>query len=61
LDNAGNATVVDVVKTEQGARTAALDADSGKLYLPAAQPVQGSESESALVPSTFKVLVVAPK
>jgi DNA-binding beta-propeller fold protein YncE len=49
LETNGRVTVVDNVPTEPGARTAALDPKTGRIYLPAQQ-----------TPGTFKVLVVAP-
>jgi DNA-binding beta-propeller fold protein YncE len=56
LETTGRVTIVDSVKTEPGARTAALDAKSGRVYL----PVQQEKSEGVLVPGTFRILVVAP-
>jgi DNA-binding beta-propeller fold protein YncE len=56
LETTGRVTIVDSVKTAPGARTAALDAQSGRVYL----PVQQEKSEDELVPGTFRILVVAP-
>ncbi len=50
LDADGRPSAVASVKTARGARTAALDAASGRLYLPAGDK-----------PGTFRVLVVAPQ
>lgn len=55
LDGAGRASVVDVVRTRAGARTAALDADSGRLYLPSALP----DAEGEPQPGSFQLLTVA--
>ena len=49
LETNGRVTIVENVATEPGARTAALDPKTGRVYLPARQ-----------APGTFKVLVVAP-
>lgn len=57
LDNSAAATVVDVVQTQRGARTAALDPVSGRLYLAAA--TLGTDEEPQ--PGTFRILVVAPR
>lgn len=55
LETTGRVTIVDNVKTEPGARTAALDAKTGRVYL----PVQQKKSEDDLAPGTFRILVVA--
>jgi len=53
---------VGVVKTEVGARTGALDAKSGALYLPTATfgapPADGGRP--AMVPGSFHILLVKP-
>lgn len=51
LDATGHAAKVASVKTARGARTAAFDATTGRIYLPAADAAAG----------TFRVLVVAPQ
>ncbi len=69
LDRKGIATQVQTVATQEGARTAALDPRTGRLYLPVSAFVtnpDGSRRENAdgwweRVPGTFKVLVVAPR
>ena len=57
----GTPHVIDVVTTKPGARTAALDTDTGTLYLPTADlgPVDPATHRPAIVPDTFAVLVVA--
>jgi len=52
--------VIQVVKTGAGARTAALDEDTGRLYLPTASltPPAAPGERPGIVPDTFKVLVV---
>jgi len=52
--------VIQVVKTGVGARTAALDEDTGRLYLPTASltPPAAPGERPGIVPETFKVLVV---
>jgi hypothetical protein len=55
LETTGRVTIVGNVETEPGARTAALDAKTGRVYL----PVQQESSEDELVPGTFRILVVA--
>lgn len=60
LDRRGAPTPVATVATQEGARTAALDVASGRLYLPATDYVRDREGEPQRVPGTFKVLVVAP-
>ncbi|MBA3896668.1 MAG: YncE family protein [Sphingomonadaceae bacterium] len=53
--------VVAVVPTTKGARTIALDPSTGRLYLPSAQylPAVGT-ARPAMVPGSFRLLVVAP-
>jgi YVTN family beta-propeller protein len=59
---AGTPAVVGKVATGQGARTAALDPATGRIYLPSAQylPAGGSERPK-MVPGSFRLLVVAPR
>jgi DNA-binding beta-propeller fold protein YncE len=59
LDGPGNNTVVDTVATAVGARTGAVDARTGRIYLPTASfaPAAGSERPQAK-PGTFEVLVL---
>lgn len=53
--------VAATVKTAKGARTIALDTSTGRLYLPSAQylPAVGT-ARPAMVPGSFRILVVAP-
>ena len=62
LDADGGAEVVQVVPTEVGTRTGAVDPVSGDVYLPAASltPSHDPKQLHALVPGTFKILVYAP-
>jgi hypothetical protein len=60
--------VVQLLKTERGARTMALDARTHRIYLPTAQfapapsPSPGaSPARPSIVPNTLKLLVYAPK
>ncbi|MDI7775772.1 hypothetical protein [Asticcacaulis sp. EMRT-3] len=54
--------VLDVITTKPGARTAALDPDTGRLYLPYADygPPEAPGKKPGIVPGTFAVLVVGP-
>jgi len=58
----GGAHVVGSIPTERGARTAALDPDTGRIYLPTAElaPTAGS-GKLQPKPGTFHILVVAPR
>ncbi len=56
LEANGKVTAVDSMQTEPGARTAALDPKTGRLYLAAGQ----STPDGKPVPGSFKILVVAP-
>lgn len=53
--------VIERVTTAKGARTAALDPATGRIYLPAADfaPPVGNERPK-MIPGTFRMLVVAP-
>ena len=58
---AGKPEVVAQVKTAKGARTAALDPETGRIYLPAAQYAAAiGDARPAMLPGTFAVLIVAP-
>jgi DNA-binding beta-propeller fold protein YncE len=54
--------VIGSIATQPGARTGALDPNSGKIYLPTAKfaPATGG-GRPAMIPGSFEVLVVAPK
>ncbi|HEY1859361.1 MAG TPA: YncE family protein [Gemmataceae bacterium] len=58
-DGKGKFEVVDNVKTQQGARTMALDPNTHKIYLATAKPKPGERR--AFEPDSFVVLVVAPE
>lgn len=56
----GKASVVETVKTQVSARTIALDANTGRLYLPATEygPKPASGGRAPMLPGSFKILVV---
>jgi YVTN family beta-propeller protein len=63
----GKLTVIQILKTERGARTMALEPKTHRIYLPSAKfepapsPSPGmSPARPKLVPNTLKVLVYAP-
>jgi YVTN family beta-propeller protein len=59
----GTPAVIATIPTASGARTAALDPQTGKLYLPTADfaaPAEG-EKRHTVIPGTFRVLVVGEK
>ena len=60
--------VAETVKTEEGARTMAVDEKTHNLYLPVAQRTAAPKAASGtarsrpqIVPDTFKILVAAPQ
>ncbi|MFC4307968.1 YncE family protein [Steroidobacter flavus] len=61
LDMNGKAQPVQQVQTHEGARTAALDPTTDRLYLPSANFVDGKGGEREAVAGTFEVLVVGRK
>ncbi|WP_155847958.1 hypothetical protein [Asticcacaulis benevestitus] len=52
--------VVDTIKTKVGAKTAALDTDTGRIYLPTADfgPINAKTGKPTILPDTFSVIVV---
>ena len=54
--------LVQTLKTEKGARTGAVDPQTGRVYLPVATygPPAPGEHWPTVSPGTFKILVVAP-
>lgn len=56
----GKASIVDTVKTQVSARTAAIDLRSGRVYLAAAEfgPRPAAGGRPPLVPGSFKILVI---
>ncbi|MGA7327843.1 MAG: YncE family protein [Rhodomicrobium sp.] len=53
--------VVGVVATAKGARTAALDTSTGRIYLPSAQfALPAGNTRPSVIPGSFEILVVAP-
>jgi YVTN family beta-propeller protein len=61
LDPTGRASAATQVKTARGARTAALDPTTGRLYLPTADFTKDEKGEPVRTPGTFRVLVVGPQ
>jgi hypothetical protein len=61
MDTNGKAQPVQQVRTHEGARTAAWDPTTDRLYLPSANFVDGKDGERAAVAGTFEVLVVGRK
>jgi DNA-binding beta-propeller fold protein YncE len=55
-------SVLETVPTQKGARTAALDAATGDIYLPTAQfaPPESDGARPKPVAGTFEILVVSP-
>ncbi|MGE4303953.1 MAG: YncE family protein [Novosphingobium sp.] len=60
MDEHGNVSEVSVTKTREGARTAAYDPVSYKLYLPAAHVEWGKAGEYLGARRGFSVIVVSP-
>lgn len=60
LGRDGKAGPVTQVKTATGARTAALDAKSGRIYLPRAEYKADAKGKRTRVPGSFSVVVVSP-
>ena len=62
-ESGGKPAVVATVPTANGARTAALDPKTGRLYLPTADfaPPADGEKRHTMVPGTFRVLIVGEK
>ena len=59
--DSGHRLILSSVATDISARTAALDPDSGRLYLPAAQLAPAPEGQRpSAVPGTFHLVVLAP-
>jgi DNA-binding beta-propeller fold protein YncE len=56
----GHAYAPVAVPTAPGARTAALDAATGRLYLPVSDHVRDASGKPEPVAGTFRVLIVAP-
>ncbi|MBL8271266.1 YncE family protein [Steroidobacter sp.] len=61
LDANGKVQPVQQVRTHEGARTAAFDPSTDRLYLPSANFVDGKDGEREAVAGTFEVLVVGRK
>ncbi|WP_380874204.1 hypothetical protein ACFB49_46420 [Sphingomonas sp. DBB INV C78] len=61
LDAKGKATVLQTIKTADGARTAAYDAKTGRLYLPAATVERDDKGEYLTAARDFSIVVVAPR
>jgi DNA-binding beta-propeller fold protein YncE len=61
LDPQGRPTPVARVATASGARTAALDPGTGRVYLAAAEHSTDAQGREVQVPGTFGILVVGPR
>jgi YVTN family beta-propeller protein len=62
-ETTGQPAIVGTIATANGARTAALDSKTGKIYLPTADfspPAEGDKRHK-VIPGTFRVLVVGQK
>src|SRR5438105_14571056 len=58
----GKFSIVQTVKTGEGARTMAVDSTTHRIYLPAAEydpPKPGSQGRGPMKPGSFMILVVA--
>jgi hypothetical protein len=51
---------VQTLRTRPGARTGAIDPQTGRVYLASAEERPGPGGEAGQVPGSFRVLVVAP-
>lgn len=63
IADAGNVTVAQVIPTQVGAKTGAIDPRDGRIYLPTATlgtPEPGAKRGKPL-PGTFTILIVAPQ
>ena len=56
----GKFSIVQTVKTGEGARTMGVDPTTHRIYLPAAEFESGANGRRAVKPGTFRILVVAP-
>jgi DNA-binding beta-propeller fold protein YncE len=57
----GKYSIMQTVKTGEGARTMGLDPTTHRIYLPAAEYETGANGRRTLKPDTFMILVVAPQ
>jgi DNA-binding beta-propeller fold protein YncE len=55
----GKFTIVETVKTGEGARTMGVDPTTNRIYLPAAEYEMGANGKRGVKPGTFMILVVA--
>jgi hypothetical protein len=55
----GKFTIVETVKTPEGARTMGVDSSTHRIYLPTAEFVPGAKGRPAAKPGTFMIVVVA--
>lgn len=57
----GDAALIDTVETARGARTLALDPQTGRVFLPSATYAPALEGQRpVMIPGTFRLLVVGP-
>jgi DNA-binding beta-propeller fold protein YncE len=57
----GKYSIVQTVKTGEGARTMGVDPGTRRIYLPAAEYETGANNRRAQKPGTFMILVAAPR
>jgi hypothetical protein len=57
----GKYSIVQTVKTGEGARTMGVDSATRRIYLPAAEYETGANNRRVQKPGTFMILVVAPR
>jgi DNA-binding beta-propeller fold protein YncE len=60
-ESAGKFSIVQTVKTPEGARTMGVDSAAHKIYLPTAEFAPGANGKPAARPGTFRVVVVAQR
>jgi DNA-binding beta-propeller fold protein YncE len=60
-ESPGKYSIVQTVKTGEGARTMGLDPATHRIYLPAAEYETGANGRRTVKPGTFTILVVAPQ
>ena len=60
VSDGGVVTLAQRIATQRGARTAAEDPSTGRLYLPTATYKVSLDGKPQAVPGTFRILVVAP-
>src|SRR5438270_2180783 len=56
----GKYGIIQTVKTGEGARTMGVDAETRRIYLPAAEYETGANNRRVKKPGSFMILVIAP-